>query len=185
MYSYNKLRGFTLPELLIILMILGLISALSIPILLTNVNEEEFITKSRRAISLMNQAARMQYALNGNTYATVAEEGAYNRQYVYDNFFKKRFHIISEGTIEIEGIGSFPCVFTSDGIAYAIADDISKVYVDLNGKKGPNRLTRTPTSFKDVIAIIPSRAIIQNTPLAHTALQDFDYNAWGIYYNSF
>ncbi len=184
-YPCKKPNGFTLAEVLLTLIILGVVASLSIPLMLTDVKEKEFIAKSGKAISLMNQAARMQYTLDGSTYADIAEEGAYNKQYIYDNFFKKRFTVIAEGTMEIEGVGSYPCVYTADGFGYAIAGDISEIYVDLNGKKKPNTLTTTPTSYKDVIAIMPSRAVALNTPISHTALQGFDYSGWGIYYNSF
>lgn len=185
MYFYKKKTGFTLAEVLIVIVLLGVVASLVIPTLITKIDEQEFVAKSQKAISIMNQATRMQYVLEGNTYPDIAEEGAYDRQYIYDHFFKKRLNVIGQGTMNLENGDSFPCVYTADGMAFAIANDITQIYVDLNGDKRPNEVTISPNNYSDIIGLSPSKSIVDNYQYQHTELSPSQYSAWGVHYGLF
>lgn len=64
--------GFTLSEVLITLGIIGVVAAMTIPILITNYQKKETVTKLRRAISILNQAYRLSFDDNGDASAQEA-----------------------------------------------------------------------------------------------------------------
>ena len=66
-----KKLGFTLAEVLITLVIIGVIAAMTVPTLMNNTQGQENKTAFKKAISSMNQALTMEYALEGNTAASL------------------------------------------------------------------------------------------------------------------
>ena len=60
-----KKLGFTLAEVLITLVIIGVIAAMTVPTLMNNTNSQEFRTALKKAISGVNQALTLHYALEG------------------------------------------------------------------------------------------------------------------------
>ena len=65
----KKRFGFTLAEVLITLSIIGVIAAMTVPTLMSSTSEQEYKTGLKKAISTINQAITMQYALEGTTLA--------------------------------------------------------------------------------------------------------------------
>ena len=61
----NTSKGFTLAEILISLMILGVIASLTIPSLIQNTQKKEQVVQVKKALSVINQAIAMDYALTG------------------------------------------------------------------------------------------------------------------------
>ena len=61
--SMKKFKGFTLAEALIVLVILGIIAALTIPSILSNTEQHEYKSALKKAISALNQAIEMNVAL--------------------------------------------------------------------------------------------------------------------------
>ena len=57
--SFYKLRGFTLAETLITLGIIGVVAAMTIPVLVSNYQERQIATKLKKNVSLINQASRL------------------------------------------------------------------------------------------------------------------------------
>lgn len=66
-----KKLGFTLAEVLITLVIIGVIAAMTVPTLMNNTQGQENKTAFKKAISSMNQALTLEYALEGNTAASM------------------------------------------------------------------------------------------------------------------
>ena len=60
-----KKLGFTLAEVLITLVIIGVIAAMTVPTLMNNTNAQEFRSALKKAISGVNQALTLNYALEG------------------------------------------------------------------------------------------------------------------------
>lgn len=52
----NK-TGFTLAEILITIGIIGVVAALTIPVLIQNSNSKKFVTQYKKSLSTLNQAA--------------------------------------------------------------------------------------------------------------------------------
>ena len=168
--------GFTLAEVLITLVIIGVIAAMTVPTLMNNTNSQEFRSALKKAISALNQAVTMHYALEGEL---VSE---YNSaESVVSNIFAARLNVINStsastavwATTEGDGACSGQVFITADGIAYCIqnfasANDAStgacdnfgnnpctaaagaNVLIDVNGLKKPNKLTTSSNQPKDV-----------------------------------
>ena len=62
-----KKLGFTLSEVLIALVIIGVLAAIVIPPMMNNTNEREFRTAAKKAISGLDRAIALEYALEGLT----------------------------------------------------------------------------------------------------------------------
>ena len=62
-----KKLGFTLSEVLITLVIIGVLAAILIPPVMNNTNGHEFRTSAKKAISGLDKAVAMEYAMEGLT----------------------------------------------------------------------------------------------------------------------
>lgn len=168
-----KRFGFTLAEVLITLVIIGVIAAMTIPTLMNNTNQQEFRVGLKKAVSALNQAMSLNYALEGTT---VGDSSLATTANVRDNLFKKRMSIVSTGTsgvtfaspdsvtADTNGI-----LYTADGMRFAIGsganygntglgnvdDEIYYGYIiiDVNGEKGPNVATASSTYPRDTYVV--------------------------------
>ena len=64
--------GFTLAEVLITLGVIGIVAALTIPALITNIQDKQFKTAYKESISIISQAMRQIYADSEETYTSTA-----------------------------------------------------------------------------------------------------------------
>ena len=166
-----KRFGFTLAEVLITLVIIGVIAAMTIPTLMNNTNQQEFRVGLKKAISALNQAMSLNYALEGTT---VGDTGLTDATNIRDNLFKKRMSIVSTATTgaaianadssapDVNGI-----MYTADGMRFALsgvsasgtdsAADGEKYYgyiiIDVNGEKGPNVATTSSAYPRDTYIV--------------------------------
>ncbi|MDD3237319.1 MAG: prepilin-type N-terminal cleavage/methylation domain-containing protein [Candidatus Gastranaerophilales bacterium] len=62
-----KKKAFTLAEVLITLVIIGVIAAITIPSLLNKTNQQEYRVGAKKAYSVLSQAAQHYYADTGQT----------------------------------------------------------------------------------------------------------------------
>ena len=89
----NKKHGFTLAEILISLLILGVIASLTIPSLIQNTHKKEEVVKIKKGLSVINQAISMDKALTGEDLSQY-ESGSVNATNAnIINMFKKRLSI--------------------------------------------------------------------------------------------
>ena len=75
----NSLRGFTLAEVLITLGIIGVVAAITIPLLIQNSNSKKFITQFKKSLSTLNQAAinaQAQYDMDYSLLGTLNQDSA-------------------------------------------------------------------------------------------------------------
>ena len=112
--------GFTLAEVLITLVIIGVIAAMTVPTLMNNTNAQEFRSAIKKAISGANQALTLHYALEGvgaQDYTTPKE--------LVDNVFKVRMSVINDtewlGTGSGDGITG-ECDSKEQGGVFTTAD---------------------------------------------------------------
>ncbi|MDD3238046.1 MAG: type II secretion system protein [Candidatus Gastranaerophilales bacterium] len=146
-------KAFTLAEVLITLVIIGIIAAMTIPALLNNTNKEEYRTGLKKAVSMLQQAANLEYAETGNNAYSFA-----NSKDWYDNFFSKRFNIVSSMPSSIskavhsgDGWTGEIAFYTADGMAFSIHGytQSCSVFIDVNGDKKPNEFTLSKDNLKD------------------------------------
>ena len=83
--------GFTLAEVLITLVIIGVIAAMTVPTLMNNTNAQEFRSAIKKAISGANQALTLHYALEG-----VGAQDYTTPKALVDNVFKVRMSVIDD-----------------------------------------------------------------------------------------
>ena len=60
-------KAFTLAEVLITLMIIGIVAALTIPSVISNYQQQEFKTGLKKAVSVLNEAIQTNISLDGET----------------------------------------------------------------------------------------------------------------------
>ena len=63
-FIMNKKSGFTLAEVLITLMIIGVIAAMTIPSLMQSTESKEFSVAFKKAFATVNQVMSLHYALD-------------------------------------------------------------------------------------------------------------------------
>lgn len=66
--------GFTLAEVLITLGIIGVVAAMTIPVLMSNIHVTRFKSQSRKTLATLNQAVKMSVAQYGFDFAGASEE---------------------------------------------------------------------------------------------------------------
>lgn len=66
-YTNSTKPGFTLAEVLITLGIIGVVAALTMPVLVGNYQKKQTVTKLKRAFSVLSQAVLMSELDNGST----------------------------------------------------------------------------------------------------------------------
>lgn len=165
----NKKSGFTLAEVLVTLMIIGVIAAMTIPSLMQSTSQQEYKAAFKKAVSMLNQAVTLTYALDGTD----------GTDYTSTNFFNlmtQRLNVMSSTT------GSYE-LYTADGMYFkamaGVAADgassnkceinngtlktnvCSVVKIDVNGMKGPNKSSDSTTKIYDIftVAIYPQKAL--------------------------
>ncbi len=149
-------KGFTLAEVLITLVIIGVIAAMTIPTLMNSTNNQEFRVGLKKAISTLNQAMSLNYALEGTQVGTTSTLTSASD--IVNNLFKKRMSVITTqttGTAFASTNAPFTATndelfYTADGMRFAIttfsgeydpvADQMyyGLVLIDVNGDKAPN-----------------------------------------------
>ena len=104
-------KGFTLAEVLITLVIIGVVGALTVPALVQNTRKQEYVTALKKAYSTLSQAANMIIAENGSPKCydeTGSSAGGWacSNEEIY-NLFKKHLHNIKECDVSAENGGCF------------------------------------------------------------------------------
>lgn len=151
--SLMRKSGFTLAEVLITLVIIGVIAAMTIPGLLSNTGKAELKTGLKKAVSTITQALTLETATTGNQMAQVA-----NSQEAFNAFMYRNFNINAAKTGDLSNAQANGWV-NADGMRFTAVggslsgsgwpsfsecdqDGTGTCYfiVDVNGpQKGPNR----------------------------------------------
>lgn len=158
----NKKSGFTLAEVLVTLMIIGVIAAMTIPSLMQSTAQQEYKAAFKKAVSMLNQAVTLNYALDG------LDGTDYTKQNFYD-LMTQRLNVMSSTAANYE-------LYTADGMYFKALNDgnacaveaamdeaniCSVVQVDVNGMKGPNKASEATNKVYDIftVAIYPQKAL--------------------------
>ena len=136
----QKMNAFTLVEVLITLVIIGVIAALTVPQLLGKTSGQELVTARNKALSVTNNALLKEYALYGNQPDDNADTLA----------------VLLKNHLSIIG-GDGTTFTTADGMYFEIDNDDSFL-VDVNGPaKGSN------TEGEDVFRfVVDGRKVVVN-----------------------
>lgn len=167
-------KAFTLSEILLVLSVIGVIAALTIPTLLQKSNDKQYQVKFKKAYSIISQATTLIIVNDGlwdssdsatrstnmrNAYAkyisfilTDTMANIMNSYYVYyKNSFGIGISLASEATV--------PSAIAADGTAYEFNSyancatvmgsyfSCGWIHVDVNGKAGPNMMGKDEFSL--------------------------------------
>ena len=152
MYRTKSIKGFTLAEVLITLTIIGVVAALTIPILLGRTQNTQYATSVKQAMSMLNQALSLSVAQNSVDATSVSTQTDLR------NLFMTKLNTsyqgggangsVTNGAWPQAGAGSF---ITQDGLGYDFrcgTNGTSCVCDD-----NPTDLDPSPTKSNCVIAI--------------------------------
>lgn len=174
----NKKSGFTLAEVLVTLMIIGVIAAMTIPSLMQSTAQQEYKAAFKKAVSMLNQAITLNYALDGE------DASDFSGTDLFD-MMTKRLNIMSSNNTDefYTADGMWFKVASTDGKGgvsanancSATADDPNAtsnvcniIKVDVNGAKGPNAWTESGTKVKDwfEVAVYPQKVLPSGSQFA-------------------
>ena len=124
-YMFKK--GFTLAEVLITLMIIGIVAALTIPSVISNYQQQEFKTGLKKAVSVLNEAIQTNIAIDDET--PYDRDFSENSSSLYlTDYLSKHMSVIKKERWLINGEslvdGSSPSVvknnafYTTDGMRF-------------------------------------------------------------------
>ncbi len=166
-------KGFTLTEVLVALVIIGIVAAFTIPTMSNKINGEQYQAALRKAVSALNQALNLNYAERG----AGASDAGNDVLYLATDIFMKYMKLVP-----LDGLDAFPgnvvcygpTAQTPDGIIYCIEasnwngggpgtdacniantipcaarPDEANAFIDVNGQKGPNSITESADLPKD------------------------------------
>ncbi len=169
-----KKLGFTLAEVLITLVIIGVIAAMTVPTLMNNTNAQEYRSALKKAIAGLNQALTLNYALEGLSANDYSDGAA-----LVNEVFKKRMSVIDGETsfTNTSTCDASDVFTTADGMVFCVkgfqgnengddqtsacntyntkpcttgGSDGANIWIDVNGSKKPNRLTTSSARPRDI-----------------------------------
>ena len=129
-----KQQGFTLAEVLITLLIIGVVAALTIPSVISNYQQQEFKTGLKKAVSVLNEAIQTNIAQEGET--------PYENENLYE-YLQRHISILKSGQAFIcssvyqEGVvcsggGSNNYFYTTDGMRFEVGTTPQKINLRLH-----------------------------------------------------
>ena len=118
-------KAFTLAEVLITLMIIGIVAALTIPSVISNYQQQEFKTGLKKAVSVLNEAIQTNIALDGETPYENGDLANYLQRHMSvlsTRYLRNRFFYYYSGSHY--GIDALNYVFyTTDGMRFEVRTD--------------------------------------------------------------
>ena len=119
-----KKCAFTLAEILITLMIIGIVAALTIPSVITNYQQQEYKTGLKKAVSVINEAIQLNIAQDGEKPSQNASLASYLKKHM--NIISSRM-LISQGKQYIDSNRNIAYAYfnndtfyTADGMRFEI-----------------------------------------------------------------
>lgn len=119
--------AFTLSEVLITLVIIGIVAAITIPALMNNTNAHEYRSSLKKAISGINQALVLNYALTG-----LSAHDYTSAESLVAEIFNRRMNVIDGGN-EFTSSNCDGVVFTTDDGMIFCVNNYSSAYSDVKG----------------------------------------------------
>lgn len=152
-YTSRSNLAFTLAEILIVIAIIGVIAAITIPPLVNNIQEMQYRIAAKESYSKAAQAVQLMKKDNGGSIKSYYTDGTDMRA-LFKSYFKVLKDCIVDscsvpsyntlsGRLATVGYGGNPFL-TTDGMYYTFFtsytgfDYISFITVDINGPKPPN-----------------------------------------------
>ena len=170
----NMKNGFTLAEVLITLVIIGVIAAMTIPTLINKTNNQEYVSRLKKTYSTLAQATNRIIADEGNPRADIGG-WATSHQAIYDMYKKylskakecnvgetcfapidyKKYNTNVSANWDIGNKTNLGRLVLADGafVDFQFNSDscsgknCALLHVDVNGQKGPNMFGKDAFRF--------------------------------------
>ena len=162
-YGKIKKKGFTLAEILITLTVIGVVAAITVPIIIQKKEEQVFRTGYKKAYAAITQAVAMEYSQENLTFSD------YHPEDVFEEFINK-MHYSEKNNVWYEKTGEgvpSSCrlsITGSNGIQYCMEYPVecdywnqtpcAVIWIDVNGDKKPNTRTTDIKKLKDIYRIL-------------------------------
>ncbi len=158
-------RGFTLAEVLITLGIIGVVAAMTIPVITQKIDKQTTVSKLQKSFAALHEIIKLSEKDNGEVWEWDWENVVYGSDFIESDFFKKYFapyiKVIGNyggGSYRIYTIDGVYCtsldswIVLPDGSAFGIFNNSGVgntnpggggylwIFIDINGKNKPNRI---------------------------------------------
>ena len=169
-------KNFTLSEVLITLVVIGIIAAITIPALMNNIENHNLISSYKKVYSTLSQVHERMKADNGNSLAPINVSSSEELAYLLKNYFveakickagngKECFPVykhLNGSKVAESTINSHPSIVLTDGTLLLLNLNSSsctsslelkqnigcfRVRADLNGLKNPNTVGKDIHDF--------------------------------------
>jgi prepilin-type N-terminal cleavage/methylation domain-containing protein len=144
LFSCKNYRGFTLAEVLVTLLVIGVVAALTIPQLIQSAERNENKVALKKALGVLNNSLSLNMSQNG----AEANDSSITSSEDLAGFFGRKLNVISgSGTNSIYINDGIRYTFTRNGPCNTTDTNYAApaqcfVLVDINGDRTPN----TPSS---------------------------------------
>ena len=142
MNKNNRRKAFTMAEVLITLAIIGIVAALTVPIVMTKFRQHEYRTAGKKAFSELSaaiQTLNLQYGLTIEDYVNSND----TQKEKFYNTLEKTLNIVKKDT----GSDGHTILITNDGFAYHIIN-VNEYYVDVNNNSSPTKIDSAQSDWK-------------------------------------
>ena len=137
-----KKCAFTLAEVLITLTIIGVVAAMTIPVVSAKVKQHEYKTAAKKAFSIISNAVQTVSAQDGMTPEQYSNGSDAEKQNYYEKLQSKLLVLKTETDAQGNLV-----IFTNDGFAYHLANT-NEIYVDVNGDNNPTKISTPIAEWK-------------------------------------
>lgn len=152
-------KAFTLAEVLVTLGIIGVISAMTLPTLIKNHQRQTYVTQLQKVVNDLSQmfetiiTENNAVSLRESPFWSVADKDILNKYFKVtqnctgtelDNCFVEQYRNLNGEQIRARNLiySGSDCVSISSGASICFANDAYRIFVDVNGKQGPNVVGR-------------------------------------------
>ena len=179
--ALHKSKAFTLSEVLITIVIIGIIAAVTLPTIMNNTKKHEYRSALKKAIAVASNALARHYAMTGLTATdyTSSED-------IVTEIFKKQTNTMDTDVEFTSEICSGAVFATTDGMIFCVnnfksesqdlqsgkcnysntipcveTDDTANLWIDVNGERKPNKITEASIHPNDIYqAQIYSKSVL-------------------------
>lgn len=135
-------KAFTLGEILIVFIIIGVIAATTIPIVVSKTRQNEYRTAAKKAFSVLNSAMQSVSLKDGMTPEDYNKNtDAENAEFI--RLVKNNLRVVRD-TKDSNGN---PVYYTTDGLRYHVINPLT-YYVDVDGDRKPTDINTQKTDWK-------------------------------------
>ena len=144
----NKLKGFTLAEVLIALAIIGVVAAITIPMLYQRTNKRELVSAFLKTSSDLSQAFKYAEVNDGLTKLDEEDFKRVFKSYLNTVACEEHDVCLTSGvTFDWEGSFDQTCSTVSNGTNRALELGCIALIADINSNKHPNKAGRDKFRF--------------------------------------